>query len=306
MSQDNRYPVAILLATYNGSAYLEEFLESLCMQSFRQFRVYVRDDGSTDNTLDLIAGYKGRLDIQLIASEQRLGAAKSFFELLRRAPGHQYYMFADQDDYWYPNKIARVVSAMEGCTEEIVLYCSRLEYVDSQLRHLSYSRRPRLLSFENAVVENIATGCTVAIKSVVIGEVLAREPYDVVMHDWWLYMYCSAFGRIIYDPEASIKYRQHGGNAIGAAVGPIDDFRRRWRRYITQGGGVHPLSRQAQAFLECYKSKLSRSHRSILERVVDGKKTWKARVSLFLSPPVSRQSRIDSFIMRFLFLLGRY
>lgn len=306
MLEVSQCPVAVLLATYNGSEYIEEFLESLCMQSFRQFRIYVRDDGSTDNTLSLIALYAGRLDIRVIGSGQRLGAAKSFLELLRQTPGHLYYMFADQDDYWYSDKIARVVSAMEGRCSEVVLYCSRLEYVDSQLKHLGYSRLPRLLSFQNAVVENIATGCTVAITRAVVDEVLIREPYDVVMHDWWLYMYCSAFGRVVYDPEASIKYRQHGNNVIGAATGPIDDFRRRWRRYVTEAGGVHPMSRQARAFLECYHNKLSSSDRSILERVVDGKKTFTARLRLFLSPPVLRQSKIDSFIMRFLFLLGRY
>lgn len=299
--------IAILLATYNGSKFIDEFLRSLEAQSRSDFVVYIRDDGSNDDTLEIIDNHRALLKIEVIPSEKRVGAAKSFFELMEKSSKkHLFYLFADQDDWWYPDKVARATKFLADVVDEVALYCSRLEYVDSNLNHLAYSRRPHLFSLKNAVVENIATGCTVGITGKVIDEVLAARPYDYVMHDWWLYMYCSAKGRVLYDPDASIKYRQHGGNAIGAATTMLDDFNRRWTRFITNRGGAHPLSKQAKAFLACYGDALSPNDRSILERVVSGTRSTLSRWSLFLHPPVARQLKIDSLAMRLLFLLGRY
>ena len=90
----------VLLATYNGATYLSEFLDSLVTQTDSNFQLIVRDDGSTDGTLDIILEYTDRLSIEILDASPRLGPALSFFELLRHAGDHfDYYFFADQDDY---------------------------------------------------------------------------------------------------------------------------------------------------------------------------------------------------------------
>ncbi|MGJ4748413.1 glycosyltransferase family 2 protein [Leptospira sp. SA-E8] len=299
--------VAILRATYNGILYVREFLESLCRQNFKDFRIYVRDDGSTDGTVSVIAEYENQLDIRLLPVLERLGAAQSFLRLLEEAEGgHDYYLFADQDDVWYGEKIQRAVTALQGRQDEVLLYCSKQEYVDKSLRHLGYSREPKLLIFENAIVQNIATGCTVAITSQARRDVLTSKPRHVLMHDWWLYMYCSAFGHVIYDPRPSLQYRQHGANTIGAATNWLDDFHRRWARFKRRDAGVYRLSDQAKEFESCYGKNLQDSQRKILKRVLAGKKSWTARIGLATFLPVSRQTWVDNWIMRVLFLLGRY
>lgn len=168
-------------------------------------------------------------------------------------------------------KVERAAVALLDRKDEIALYCSRLEYVDGE-RYL-YSRMPRLLSIDNAAVENIATGCTVGITHRVRSEVLAGRPYDFIMHDWWLYLYCSAFGCVIFDVKPSIKYRQHGGNTIGAATGLIDTSAAvdsacsaRWR-------GSFNL-RQLTAFLACYGGGLTEQNRRILSMLVVGKERF--------------------------------
>lgn len=299
--------VAILLATYNGAEYIGEFLDSLCAQSFSDFCIYVRDDGSIDATLEILSEYASKLNIRLLPSQGRLGPAKGFFRIMEEAGGgHACYLLADQDDFWYPDKVERAVMALRDHADEVLLYCTRLEYVDKELRHLDFSRVPRLLALENAVIENVATGCTVAITPRARQEVLVPRPYGFIMHDWWLYMYCAAFGKVIYDAEPSIKYRQHGSNTIGAATGFLDDFLRRWKRFAKRDGGVHLLSRQVRAFLCCYGDRLTPQHRHLLNLLDAGTDHMFTRVRIAIHPLVSRQTRLDTFIMRLLFLIGRY
>lgn len=299
--------VAILLATYNGALYIREFLDSLCSQSFNDFCVYVRDDGSRDSTQDILNEYSSKLSIRLLPSQGRLGPAKGFFRILEEAgDGHECYMFADQDDYWYADKVERAAVALQNHQDEILLYCSRLEYVDEHLRHLKYSRIPRLLVLENAAVENVATGCTVAITPRVRKEVLAAKPYGFIMHDWWFYLFCTAFGRVIYDVMPSIKYRQHSSNTIGAATGALEDFLRRWARFVRRDGGVHLLSRQIRAFLDCHGGALAPCKRRLLNMLDVENVHMFTRVRMAIRPPFARQSRLDTFVLRFLFLIGRY
>lgn len=307
MQTENIAKVAVLLATYNGAKYLPDFLDSLCQQSFKDFRVYVRDDGSTDETAGIIQSYRSKLNLRLLQSNERLGPAKGFLQIMREADArHDCYLLADQDDFWYEDKIQRAFLALMNQKDKTTLYCSRLEYVDESLRHIGFSRPPRFLSFENALVENVATGCTVAISQRLCAEIVASEPFDVIMHDWWLYMYSTAFGEVIYDPNASIKYRQHGNNAIGAATSLWDDFHRRWVRFRRREGGVHRLSRQSKAFKYCYGAKLRPEYCKIIDRLIRGTQSLTDRFWLALRPPVYRQRRMDTLLLRCLFLLGRY
>lgn len=299
--------IAILLATYNGAAYLHEFLESLTHQTLKDFVLYVRDDHSTDSTLEIVDLFTDKLNIQIVPSVERLGAAKSFFQLIQNAEAsHDVFMFADQDDYWYEDKVARAAAALHQYADMVVLYCTRLEYVDADLQHIKYSPLPRVVSFENAVVQNIATGCTVAITKRTRDEILTGDPRGYIMHDWWLYLYCSAFGRVLYDTSPSIKYRQHGGNVIGAATTLHDELWRRLRRFFSRNMSGYLLSTQIAAFVECHGEALDGSKLNTLSRLIEAKHDFLKRVGLAISPGVARQSGFDSALLRILFLLGRY
>ncbi len=300
-------PTAILLATYNGGKYIRAFLDSLCDQTYRDFCIYVRDDGSTDDTLAIVDEYAARLNLRVLPSENRLGPAKGFFKIMEEASrDHLYYLLADQDDVWYADKVERVVNALRGHEEEVLFYCSRLEYVDENLQHLALSPLPRLLSLENALVENIAVGCTVGFTRRLRRDVLARRPEDFIMHDWWLYIYATAFGKVVYDAEPSIKYRQHGNNTIGVATSFAEDFRRRWRRFKKQEGGVYRLSRQARDFLDCYGQALQPGQRKLFETLTQNNRKFMNRLRLAIWPPVARQKHMDTLILRLIFLIGRY
>lgn len=306
MRPDSRKTIAILLATFNGEQYLGEFLESLCSQTTRDFQIFARDDGSTDSTVAILDEYSRRLPIRILTSDGRLGPALGFLRILEEA-GDQFdcYLFADQDDYWYHDKVARAKAALAEHVDHVALYCTRLEYVDDRLNHLKYSRIPRMLSLENAAVENVVTGCTAAITNRTRKEILAAKPTDLVMHDWWLYLYCVSFGRVIYDPAPSIKYRQHQGNVFGAATNALDDILRRLARFANRRkSGEHLLCRQISAFLNCHANRLTPPQRTLLNSLVVGRTTFSKRLELAIRQPFSRQSHIDTFILRFMFLFG--
>lgn len=301
--------VAVLLATYNGEKYIHYFLDSLVEQNYKEFELIVRDDGSTDNTMKIINSYSNRLRITTLNADERLGAAKSFIRLLLEVKGNfDCYMFADQDDYWHLDKIHR---AQEKLTQQDssfpVMYFAGLELVDSSLSHISFPPGPRIISLNNALVENVATGCTIALNKKARNLVIENLPRQITMHDWWFYIIFSALGKIVYDNYAALKYRQHAGNAVGAATSTFHDLTRRTKRFFSKNSsGVFSISDQAEEFYRCFGSFLSAHEIKLVKELVNGKKTLFGRIGLTASSDFVRQKNIDTFILRIIFLLGRF
>lgn len=135
--------VAILLSTYNGEKYLEEQLDSLLLQSYQDFVVYIRDDGSSDRTVNIINQYvmKDNRFIN-VGNSENLGCAASFINLLRNASA-DIYMFCDQDDYWLPNKLQRAVDYFSAIDPlQPTLYHCDLSVVDEKLNIIQNSFLP--------------------------------------------------------------------------------------------------------------------------------------------------------------------
>jgi glycosyltransferase involved in cell wall biosynthesis len=301
---------AILLSTYNGEKYLSECLRSLNNQDWPDITVFVRDDGSTDGTLDLLERWQAnaRSAFRSIPSDRNVGVAESFFRLLREAgDGFEAYAFSDQDDIWLPRKISRAMESLEAVPESSpALYCSRLEYVDEQSRHLQYSSIPRRIGFGNALVENIAIGCTIVMNRAARDLVLAHLPAECIMHDWWCYLTIACFGQIQYDEQASIKYRIHGGNKIGAPLSLRDDATRRLKRFFKSDGGVFRSRDQAEAFFVSHANSLPAQARQTLALMQASKTSLKQRLALAGSGLVWRQRWMDDLILRLLILMNRF
>lgn len=301
--------VAVLLSTYNGEEYIEALLESLCFQYFKNFTLFVRDDCSSDNTLSIIDQYKDKLNIKFIGSDKNLGAANSFFSLLHIAGNDfDYYAFADQDDVWLPEKIDRAVTKLDFMlSENALLYCSGLEYVDKNLVHLSWSRVPNNIGFGNALVENVATGCTVVINNAARKLILSNLPQNCLMHDWWLYLVISCYGSVCWDDYYGIKYRQHERNVVGAATTFLSDMRRRIDRFLKNDkNGLFRLSDQAAIFYGLFYSDLPANKLEILQLILHGKSSFFERIKLALSAKIWRQRLFDDVLMRLIILVNRY
>jgi glycosyltransferase involved in cell wall biosynthesis len=304
------FRLVILLSIYNGEKYLEEFLESLCRQSYRDFHVLVRDDGSSDESRAIVNGFRRTLSISILNDSENLGPAKSFMRLLEAAgSGYDIYMFADQDDWWYPDKVSRCVEFFRGGfgNPMPILYFTSLELVDDSLKNAGFSRTVRVFDKANSLVENVVTGCTMGINSAARNRVLQALPESYSMHDWWINLVVSFFGEVHFDDRPSIKYRQHASNSIGAATTFFEEQKRRVQRLLRGlRPGVYSKSQQAQAFLATHGASLSVPDRRLVELVSAEGKSLGRSFYLFFFSPFPRQRRFDGILLRFLFLFGRY
>lgn len=301
--------VTIILSTFNGSAYLTQQLDSLYAQTHPNVTIMARDDGSSDATLRILEAEKSRQRIELLAGNNNLGPALSFFELLRKAAATStdFVAFSDQDDVWLPDKLAQAVSDLSAVQSgRAAMYCSRLEIVDADLMHIGFTSVPRKLGFGNALVENVCSGCTVVLNRKAIDLICERLPARALAHDWWCYLVLSCFGEIIFDLNAPIKYRQHGKNAVGVPRGMLDRLKRHVRRYALNGQGRHCQSEQASLFIASFAEGIPIAERRILNGFVDAKTSWSRRFALALSCDIWRQKRIDSLIWRLLVLTNRF
>ena len=219
--------VSILLATYNSSKYIIEQIHSIQNQTHQDWLLYVRDDGSTDNTTALIQDLSERDPrIRMIESDHlSLGAAGSFMRLLELVDA-EYYMFCDHDDVWLPQKIEKSLNKMLEVEMDInipVVVHTDLEVVDANLNLItgSYWRavgiKPKVIKKLNLIqVFNCVTGCTMLFNRQAKKVSL---PYDKLspMHDWWIAIKTKMNGGVLAQVnEPLIKYRQHGSNQVGA------------------------------------------------------------------------------------------
>ena len=210
----------VLMSTYNGERFVAEQLRSILEQLPQGGCIRVRDDGSSDGTVAVI---ESLLEPRIsITRGPNLGFARSFLTLLAAAPSDaDMVMFADQDDVWLPEKIGRAWRHLQPLDSTPGLYGSAQMLADVGLRPLqatpTWSREP---AFAHALAENIITGCTAALNASAVQLVQrAGVPKDLHFHDWWLYLVVSAFGRVVFDPEPTLLYRQHGANQIGHGTG---------------------------------------------------------------------------------------
>ncbi len=208
--------VEVLLSTFNGVTYLRELLDSVRAQEYPDVTLSVRDDGSADGTLALVErSLSDRANVTITAGAN-LGAGDSFLTLLRAvSPSARFAAFCDQDDVWLPGKLSVAVKALEPF-DGPALYCSAVNLVGEDLTYIRVHRRcVKRPSFENALVENIATGCTIVLNRPAMDLLASRVPKDFLMHDAWSYLVVSGCGYVVYDPIPRVLYRLHRSNAIG-------------------------------------------------------------------------------------------
>lgn len=219
----NSGSVAVLLCTFNGGSFLKEQLDSIATQSHERWVVYASDDGSTDETLEVLRHYREiwGSDRLLISRGPQRGFSNNFLSVLGHACGHhEYYAFCDQDDRWHPTKLQKALDWLKLQSPETPsLYCGRTQVVDTTGKIIGLSplfkKRP---SFENALMQNLAGGNTMLINQAACS-LLNETPSDtpLVCHDWWAYLLVTGCGgNVYYDPAPTLDYRQHTQNIIGA------------------------------------------------------------------------------------------
>lgn len=299
--------VNVLLSTYNGEAYLLEQLQSLYQQTYPNVKVVVRDDGSSDSTLNLLKKEASDAKLVLQSPEANIGPAASFFKLLESSDDSDFFAFCDQDDLWNKDKIERAIEALTSIPSDIpAMYFSSVECVNEANNFIKLSPLPKKIGFGNALVENVATGCTVVLNKKARNLIVKSLPNQCLMHDSWCYLVVSCYGKILFDGSPSMRYRQHSNNTIGAATSVVDNFVRRIKRFSLRKHGRFRFSDQAAEFLEHYGDSIPSQHQALLSQFVKAKYSLLNRFCLAFSPTIWRQSFLDNLILRLLILLNRF
>jgi len=306
------YPkIAVLLPTYNGERFLAQQLDSLIAQHAVNLVIVTRDDGSTDATRGIVAGYASDYPglLHIVGDDgSNLGPCGNFSLLMQYVLDNRatlglssaYLMLCDQDDVWAPDKARLQLAAMlakEASNPGMpVLVHSDLTVVDASgepiaesfLRYqgLDASRN----DLRNIIFSNTVTGCTA-----LLNEPLARKalpvPDGALMHDWWLALVAAAFGTIHFVPQQLVRYRQHGQNALGAReyVPPRLLSRSTFNQLLRKNPEplLFAVAEQAGEFARCYGRELSPLNR--------------------LQLGLARRLRTESFLLqRILFRLLRF
>lgn len=223
--------ILICMATYNGGRYLEQQLESLCRQTCQDFLLFVHDDGSTDNTGDILKAWERSDKLNMVVLDDGLcfhASSKNFVHLLSQAEKRwgefPYYMFCDQDDIWKDDKIAVTLKRMKKAEKKYkqpILVHTDLEVVDAELHsiassYLKYrSINPYIQKLNRLLIQNNVTGCTMMWNQK-LNQILNWKNVNPAMHDWWITLVASLFGRIVFLDRSTILYRQHEDNVVGA------------------------------------------------------------------------------------------
>ncbi|AGT10450.1 glycosyltransferase [Paracoccus aminophilus] len=227
--------VAVLMAVRNGMPHLPAQIASIQTQDHANWCLLASDDASEDGSQDCLttAAAADPTRIALMTGPGR-GYGENFRALILNAPEADVATLADQDDIWLPERLSRGIARLEADGEAPAILLARRDLVDEDLGN----RRPEIPlfttpDFRNALFESVTPGNAMLINRAAFA--LIREAMHragpVGSHDWFIYQIASGAGiRILTDDRATILYRQHGGNAVGA-IGGLGQLLRRIRRF---------------------------------------------------------------------------
>ncbi len=243
-------------------------------QTEQDFHIYAADDCSTDNTVDILNEYKDKFPgkISVTVNEKPTTNAKyNFFNLLSHSKS-EYTMFCDQDDFWEADKIKLSLSAIKNAEADgsAVLLHTDLSVVNDTLRpiHDSFFVLQNLNSdnktLSGLIAQNNITGCTVMINKNLREQV--RYSDNMLMHDWWIGLIASAFGKIVYLPKTTVKYRQHGENSVGAKdVRSVSYIKSKISDKKDIRTSLKNTYMQAQGFMQTYEDIISPQQKELLQ-----------------------------------------
>lgn len=293
--------VSVVISTYNGSNRIVKQLDSIFAQEDVEVKCYVRDDGSTDNTLEVLEEYKKKRPDLIIASENNVGWQKSFLLALRNAPTADYYAYSDQDDIWFKDKLKKSVDELEKYNKKIpqLFHCNRISCNEELIPNAKQAPKvPTPLSRENAVTQEFAQGCTIVINNKARDLVCRCIPKGKIPHDFWTGLICFYFGEIHYCNEAMFYHINHGNNASRAGhirksqIGRLKTF-----------FSTNAYPNVAADLLENYRDLLGEDKFLITLR--DYKKSLRNRLSLLFNTKFCRVNNAGTIALKIALLMNK-
>ncbi len=220
--------ISVCMATYNGSKFIREQLESILSQLPADAEIVIADDGSTDDTMQVVESLK-ESRIRVLPAEKHLGVIYNYERALQASKGEIIFL-ADQDDIWLPGKVEKVLAALNEA--DLVTHDAWMLRPSES----SWTRSGKLSdirAYKSGVVtnwwKNTFTGCCIALRRSVLGKALPF-PKNLPMHDQWLGLVAEKYFKVKSIDEPLVEYRQHSTNATHIGNSPAGVLQKiKWR-----------------------------------------------------------------------------
>jgi len=297
--------VVILMSTYNGEKYVEEQIQSLHAQTYKSIDIVVRDDGSRDNTLNILNKYAKQKKIRLVEGKN-LGVTSSFFELLRLIDNYDFYAFCDQDDIWMKDKIARAIEHHETYESKIpLLYWHNYVFLDNETHTLRKSNISKPDRSFNHLITTPIMGCTQIFNSALRNLVLKLNLKKInANHDYVTALLAAGLGKVVYDESVLIQYRRHMCNVSYNESNPLRHNLLRIKQFFF--GSDKSLHTIYEEILNVFCQQLHAEDRNILELMTDKNNNFTTRLKKVFFPKRYRETMPEEFLFRLLLLSGRF
>lgn len=300
------HKVQILLSSYNGEKYIRQQLDSIFNQEGLELHCLVRDDGSTDNTLDVLYEYQNKYDKLEVIRGHNIGYKASFMKLMDKSGEYDFYAFADQDDVWLPSKILKATEQISDVGgESPVMYHSNCTLVDSNLNYIAMLHTKDIItpsSKVKALVQGFVHGCTMVFNYDARNLILKYNPKKETAHDFWIPLIFVYLGKIIYDKESYILYRQHSDNVFGNHSSIQTIFKGMKMRYLDKSFYSDIVNEVLNGYGDYLKSEDS----EILNEISVYKSSIYKKTKLLFNKQLKRDTFKGTLFLKFLIIFSRF
>ena len=308
----NQKKVAVLLASYNGEKYVAQQIKSILNQDVdNPIHLFVRDDGSTDNTVSIVNDIIKQDNRVTLIEGSNVGGVACFFALLRMAHDlpeeYAYFSLSDQDDVWDFDKIRVAINAIEKeNSKEPILYCSTTRPVKQNLEPIQlkpFTFRP--FDFYNTIIQIKMPGHTHVMNRALLDIVYDADTSQIYGHDAFIVNAAKIKGRLVFDNTPHTSYRQHEGNQLGTGSNISFRWIQSRLKRIKKGGGVQ-YARQIEYIYNRFGDNLTAEQNREVEEFLDSRKNFLKRLTYITRTKLYRQSNFDTLCFKLMYLFGGY
>jgi len=304
--------VQVLISTYNGEKYIISQIESILNQTYKNISILIRDDGSTDNTVKILEMFQEKGLVKYYSSGNNIGHLASFFDLIHNADKScNYFAFADQDDYWMPNRIENAINDIANENINIphsipILHSCRFRLADENLNPIKKKVKiSKPIGLGNTLIECPFLGFTLFFNNKMLEFMdKVKNTENVRGHDTTISIIACMFGRTYTGKSYDILYRQHSKNfsgGLGKTFLREINIRARMLLFFIRN---NILTKNAEAVYKIYESIMDDRNREIFLKFINRNKSITNRISIIFDKQFRRQSFLHNFIIKIIFLLG--
>lgn len=294
--------VAVIMSTYNGEKFVREQLDSIVNQTYKNVEIVVRDDGSSDGTVEIIKEYQKKYNNIKLHEGENLGFIKSFFELLKLADA-DYYSYADQDDVWMENKIELAVEELNKLDDSKPnMVFGNSDYYNEEMKFIGKGEKNKKYSFLKALFACCGQGMTMTVNKKTREMIIENTPKSCFFHDWWTYLLCIGLGNVAYNNVTTVKYRRRKENATSEGQGYIRLLIWRIKNLLLKDG-MQDIKQQMLNFKDYYYYQLSKENRQIID-LFSSDYSFENSFRKAFYPKRMRNRIVDEIMLRIVFLLG--